>query len=654
MSTERQKVMEYIDGVLPKRQHAGSFSGTTRECYNAVEMMRAQLGDTFSVGSGIVQFDAKNVQDTEAAYIATEYTNHVFYRKNGGERIIRDVIFDGLTARVGIAKVWWDKDVEEVELEFDNITAAELDYWKQADDITDIVLTDEYEDGTASGKIVRVVDKGQVLIEVVNPEEFFIESHAKHLSDEYFCGQRTRKTIDWIVTNYPKMKGREDDLAAGVADDQWSSPEVIARFSSTSESIRLDDDPIQDELREVMVVEVYTRLKRKGDLTARLYKIIRCGSVTIEIEPVESNPYVCFTALPRPHRFYGENFVNTVVPIQTAKTALLRSMIDAAMLTSNPRYQVVKGGLLNPSELLENRLSGIVNVRDKESVFPLPQPQMNPMLMTLMQGLDAMNEGTTGISALSQGLNKDAISKSSSAAQLEQQTGVSQTRQKEIARCFVNGFLIPLFCKIYDLVVAHEKRENIELATATGWAKVSPMQWSAGRTASASAHLGYGEKDNEANRLMMIGKEMASNPIASAFAGPAGAYSILADILTLQGHRADIKRYLPVTPDMLPPPQPSPMEQAEMALVQAKAQAEVLNAQTAAKKVEEHGEIARMKVEMAKMSAMMNAMMKSRDADRKDAESANRIEVSQTETALLVDAAATGTDPAKAIISPNS
>ena len=78
------------------------------------------------------------------------------------------------------------------------------------------------------------------------------------------------------------------------------------------------------------------------------------------------------------------------------------------MVTNNPRYTVVKGGLTNPRELIDNRVGGIVNVTRPDAIHPMPQASLNPFVFQTIQMLDEDKEDTSGVSRLSQGLNKDA------------------------------------------------------------------------------------------------------------------------------------------------------------------------------------------------------------------------------------------------------
>jgi hypothetical protein len=47
--------------------------------------------------------------NAETCRVATEYASYVIFRENDGYNIFSSVIYDGLTARAGVAKVYWEE-----------------------------------------------------------------------------------------------------------------------------------------------------------------------------------------------------------------------------------------------------------------------------------------------------------------------------------------------------------------------------------------------------------------------------------------------------------------------------------------------------------------------------------------------------------------
>src|SRR3546814_13021686 len=84
--------------------------------------MKAEIVETFGAGSQIVAFSPVTGDDVPLAKQATSYSEYVVHRQNKGLEIFQDVVHDGLTNRVGLAKVYWDKREISEDYTFENIT----------------------------------------------------------------------------------------------------------------------------------------------------------------------------------------------------------------------------------------------------------------------------------------------------------------------------------------------------------------------------------------------------------------------------------------------------------------------------------------------------------------------------------------------------
>ncbi len=126
LSKEREKVLDYYNAAQPKPHHQGNSKYVSMDVYDAVESAKAFLLETFAAGRRIAGFDPIGPQDVEEARVASAYCDHVVFTQNEGYQIFSDVIQDGLMARVGVAKVYWDECFEAVEEEFHNLTAEEV------------------------------------------------------------------------------------------------------------------------------------------------------------------------------------------------------------------------------------------------------------------------------------------------------------------------------------------------------------------------------------------------------------------------------------------------------------------------------------------------------------------------------------------------
>ena len=109
LSKERAKVMDYYGGRLPKPAHDGNSRFVSQDVYDAVESAKAALLETFSTGNRIIRFAPRSADDVALAEVATAYADHVCFQQNNLYSVMSEVIHDGLIARAGVAKVFWEK-----------------------------------------------------------------------------------------------------------------------------------------------------------------------------------------------------------------------------------------------------------------------------------------------------------------------------------------------------------------------------------------------------------------------------------------------------------------------------------------------------------------------------------------------------------------
>lgn len=641
LSKEREKVLKYYNGSLPARQKQGSSSYISTEVYDAVEAMKSQLLETFSAGREIVRFDPSGPDDVEAARIATEYCDYVVFSQNDGFGSFNTVITDGLMARAGVAKVYWHECYDEVEEEFSDLPEEAVNLLAMDESVVTLDSEQDQLTGSYAGKLTRKADRSQVKIETINPEEFGIDVNAKELSKKYFTAHKTVIHIDDLVDiGFSEAQIKEAGAKARASSIDTNNEQAI-RSQLDTYNTDLDDEDGWYE-----IAECYTMARLKEDTYSKLYKVLLLGDLTLDTQEVDDIPFVAFVPLPIPHAFYGNNFADRVVPAQNVRTVLTRAVVDHASITVNPRYTVLKGALTNPRELLDNRLGGLVNVTRPDAVQPLEQAPLNPFVFNILEQIKTQSEETTGISGLSQGLNKDAVSTQNSDAMIERLVGLSQTRQKVIARNFANGFLIPLYLKVYNLVIAKENKKKI-VELAGNWVEVDPSSWKERRAATASLHLGYRENDREAEELIKLAGLMTEHPKLVNMFTDKNAYNLAVTVMKLKGHQ-NYNDFI-TSPEQIEPPQPNPLEVMKLEIEKMKAQAALVTAQSNAKKIDSQTAMEAARTITDEDQRKFDNMVAERDMHRKDIDIANKIDVSQREITL---AESTPIDKNTSVVSP--
>ena len=648
LSKERTNVLNYYHGKLPLPAHNGNSKYVSMDVYDTVESMKASLLETFSSGYNIVEFSPEEEQDAAGARIASLYTDYVIFRQNPGYEVFQEVISDGLLARNGIAKVWWDTDEVQEEEMFENIRPDELDALLSSPNVELKEAPTDNMDGTLSGSIIRTTDLSQVKIEAIPPEEFMINSGCKNPNYAHFMAHRLLKTesdlLKWGVS-----QAKVDTIPT--EDDEIKNEEARARNQEVSDD-QIGRKEYQQSNRPIRVYECYIKLDVEGTGISTYWKIVTAGEVLISKQPVSCHPFVFFVPLPIPHSFYGSNFASKVIPIQNARTVLLRGILDHTVITNNPRTMVVKGSLVNPKEMLENRVGGVVNVTRPDGVFPYPQSSLNPFVFQTINLLDEDKEDTTGISKLSQGLNKDAVSNQNSEGLVENLVGLSQQRQKIVARNFAYSFLVNLYLKVYELVLENEDKQKI-VDLAGNWVQVTPSEWRSRKDVFVSLKLGYGEQGKEAGKLLQLHQLLSQDQSLAPMYPAEKRYNVIRAMIEKEGMK-NVSDYVvkPGSPEYQPPT-PDPKMVAEVEALKAKTAA--LQQQMELDKVKAQHDMALAKAnhELEKKQSLIDLLLSQREQERKDYETKNRAAVAEREITIMEESKPEKVNQSN-IVSPNS
>ena len=638
LSKEREEVLQFYNGEKPRPHHSGNSRYVSLDVYDSVESLKASLLETFSAGNKTVKFAPENADDVLKAEVCTNYTDFVANRQNNLFQVMQTAIQDGLMARAGIVKVFWKNMTESYLEPVAELTEDELDLLLVNENV-EIEEVEKDELGLYSGDLRVTKDTSQVCLENIPPEEFLIEPQAKSL-DVTFCAHKTQLSLTDL-----RMMGYDEKIisALGTSENNYDEHEKFVRHQGIGDT-HIEGDEMQDQTRLITVYEAYCKMDIEGTGLAELWKICIAGNKLLEKTRVNRTPFVPFVPLPIPHAFFGNNFAAKVIPIQNARTVLTRSILDHAVVTNNPRYAVTKGGLTNPRELTDNRVGGIVNVTRPDAIMPIQQAPLNPFIFQTIQMLDDDKEESTGVSRLSQGLNKDAVSKQNSAAMIEQLASMSQQRQKVIARNFANTFMKDLFLEIYQLCVENEPDEKI-VELAGEYVAVRPSEWAAKRDVSVELNLGYSDHQREADKYLMLHQLMSQDPVLSQMYQMPNQHKLMSQYMEHIGIK-NVADYL-TPPDQVPPPQPDPAQ--EMAMQAQQKQLELQERQTvvAEIKAQFEGQIAQMKMELEKVKAQQNFAIQSDGMDLKEQQQVHKEFVDRAELEIAKEA-----DDVRAIASP--
>lgn len=497
LQKQRADAQDYYMGDMDEHMpvHEGGSRAVSTDAADVVESLLPSLLDIFMSGDNVVEFQPKGEEDVDAAKQETDVVNHVFWNDNHGFMTLYSQIKDALISKVGVVKIYWeeyeDSEKETYEgLDQEGYIAIASD--PDVEIIAQSIELDEQGMETISLQVQKRQDLGKICIEPVPPEEFGIAHNAKTIQDSHYCYHTFEKSrSDLIAMGFDKKV--VDELPTG---REVTNEERFAR--NTVEEDTFTSDNVNTALAKVEVTEHYVRLDKDGDGIAELLQVITAGSTSkvLSVEEIDRMPFASLCPIPITHRFFGKSLVDITMDIQRIKTHLYRALLDNASLLNNQRMAIGSVGSNENTidDLLTNRPGGIVRMEDISQIREIPNQQIGPHIMPLLEYTDQSRETRTGITRHAMGIDPDALNKASGTA-----TGfnglmeMSHMRIKMIARIFAETGIKDLFLHIHELLRKHQEKE-MAIRIRNKWVMVNPREWKTRSDMSVTVGLGTGSK----------------------------------------------------------------------------------------------------------------------------------------------------------------
>ena len=559
ISHDRIKAQRYYDGEVDLGYEDGRSKVVATKVRDTVRAVKPSLMRIFLSTAKPVEFVPHGPEDVAMAEQATEFMHHEFTRLNG-YRVMNDAFQDALVKKQGIVKAYWMTYPEAEIYTFTDLSDDEYTYLVDDDDVTvlehSMEMTIEMDEmgmememPVHSVKLSRQKEKGELCIESVPPEEFFINSNARNLEDAYIVAHRTdMRAGDLIAMGYdPDVIITLDSFEDG---SDITEAEVQERRGFDIDSS--DEDQQDPSMRNVAVTEAYMRIDVDGTGVPVLHKLT-CGGTAYELldyEPCDEIPFAKFEVDPEPHTFYGRSLAEIVMDDQDAATSVLRSILDNVAMTNNPRLGIVEGAV-NIDDVLNNEIGAIVRMRQPGAVQELSVPFTAGQTLGALTYLDGLVENKTGVSRASMGLDPSAMQSTTRAA--VQATVQSAAGQVEVmVRNLADGMrdLFGIMLRLMSKNVDEEQMMRMNGA----FVPVDPRVWDSSFDVSINVGLGTGREEE---KTMALGQALQMQTMIYQTYGPQnGLVSLtnirntLADQLAATGIRNADRYFAPITPEI--------------------------------------------------------------------------------------------------------
>lgn len=538
-----EQPLAYYLGLPNGTEVEGRSSITSTDIADVIEWILPQIMKSFTQNNEVVVFDPINAEDELQAAIESEYVYDVLMKQNNGFLLIHQFVKDALLQRNGILKVYYEESACTKTYSYTGLTQDQM-YVIAASSNAEIIeqsvnqFLDEQGQPQVLFDVKLAVTKkgGQVRVDSVSPEEFRVNSQHSSidLSEARFTAHILSKTISDLLEEGIELD--PSDVATTANDYNRGSYRFEYQGESSAEQFSVIDGDEANKL--VDICECYRKLDVDGTGYAELHKITVLGSETptkiLDIEPIDSSPWVATTAILMSHKFQGLSIYDRLKQIQDNKTAIIRNVMDNMYLQNNQRNVIVEGAV-NIDDLLVSRPGGIIRAKRLDAITPLQTPQIGDTAFNMMRYLDDTRAGRVGVSA-DGNATPENIGERIGSQGLERIMNAKEELVGLIVRVICETGIKPLCNKIRDLVTQHT--DTIQDFQYKGqWIKVNPATWP-NRTKS-TVRVGTGTGDTRAklaaiDKIQSIQATIIAQP-GQALTDQAKVYAALDDFCKFSG-----------------------------------------------------------------------------------------------------------------------
>ena len=618
ISQQRIKAQRYYDGEVDIGFEEGRSKVVATKVRDTIRTVKPSIMRVFLSSTHAVEFIPHGPEDVASAEQATAFIDYQFNRHDG-YRVINDAFHDALIKKQGIVKTYWKEWNEAQVYSFTDLSDAELQALVDDEDnevieqVTEMsIAIDEMgmqvEMPIHSVKINRYEPKGDLCIESVPPEEFFVDRDARNFDDAYVVAHRTEMRVGDLLAmgfEYEDVK----DLDNGTGGSAMADAEIFERqdysYDGASEN---DQDP---SMRIVSVTEAYMKMDIDGTGVPILHKFL-CGGTNYKLlayEPCDEIPFAKFEVDPEPHAFYGRSLAEIIIDDQDASTAILRGILDNVALTNNPGMEVIDGQV-DIDDLLNNEIGRIVRVKQPGSIREMAIPFVAGSTLPMLQYMDGLVETKTGVLAASGGLSADALQNNTATAvnaTVQAAAGQIEVMVRNLAAGMRDLFGIML--RLYQKNVDEEQIMRLH----NQFVPVDPRVWNSDMDVSINVGLGTGrEAERAAAYREILGLQMQLFQQYGPGNGVVSLVNIrnsLSDMLSSAGIRNSERYFGQMTPEM----EQQMMMQAQQA---AQGQQQAADPNAAYLQAEQMKASARVQADMAKTQLDAQKMMLDDDRQR--------------------------------------
>jgi len=559
IAPDRIRAQRYMDGQTDLGVEEGRSDIVSTKVRDTVRAIRPSLQKVFMTTDKAVEFVPHSPEDVAASEQATSFCNYIF-EKNSGFKLLSDVFTDAMVKKNGVLKVYYEDTDHQSIHQYTNLDQQAFEFLSAQPDVeilseqTESTITNdpttgiEVQDIKISCQVAKKTSHGQIKIDSIPSEEFFINREARSLEESYCTVHRTEMRVGDLVALGYDFDEVSDLGVIGSADDMSESERSArAGYNVNGDQDHADIDPT---MALVAISEAYMRVDTFGTGVPSLYRFVLAGAgyKLLSAEPIDKLPFAIFEISPEPHSFYGHSIFDLIRDDQDASTAVLRGVLDSVAMTLTPRLVVGDG--VNIDDCLNSEIGALIRSRGGPgAIQELTVPFVGGAVLPALQYLDQQIEAKTGVTRASQGLNPDHL-QSTSAVGISAQMQAAAGQIEVMARHLAEGGMKQLFKLILHLSIQNPDEQTM-MRLDNKFVPVDPQSWNAEMDMSCNVGLGTGRADERQAALqqaLTIQQEiMQTLGPQNGLTSLSQYRNTLADLLAGAGVKNPDRYFLPLT-----------------------------------------------------------------------------------------------------------
>lgn len=546
IADQRQVAYEYYFGERPAVPQKNSSDHVSRDVFDAVESLREKLLRVFTSGRHIVRFEPTSEDDVEAAMARTRYVEAVAMKKNPGYSLLQTAFQDALLQKVCCFKRYYKTEIIKSPQSFSGPEEDVQAAMAQGLEVTAIESVQEsvvpmptqlgmvgVPVRTVTGTAIRDDDRSRVVIEVVPPEDVFIDGNATSTDTARFIAIRWRKTkAELIAEGFPADVVGDISQADSLTDDtiDMARRSYDATFSDTATS---------GERELITGYEAYLYLDGETPSDqdpgeAMLWQVISCGSTVLAKEPVREMPFRFWSPIHLAHRPIGLSIADVTQDIQRTNSNVTRGILDNVYRVNTGLRIANLSILRNARDLIDNPIGGVIDSPDTSAVNVIPQPAISSATGMLLELMASEKEMRTGDSRLSKGLeNQTVLSHQNAEGMIDRLMDASNERVLGMARAFAETCWRPLMLDLYRL--GYESNYAVDMEVGGSYQSFSPQMIPYSEDCTVTVALTPEAGTQRAAMLMSLNAALSADQELGPLYGTKERYALMAQVFDLLG-----------------------------------------------------------------------------------------------------------------------